>query len=214
LANLFLHYAFDAWMTRTCPGVVFERYADDVVVHCATKEQAESLLAAIGDRMVEVGLRLHPSKTRIVYCQDARRRRGDAEHVEFTFLGFTFRARAARSRTGATFTGFLPAVSKPALNKMRRAVRQWRLHRRTSHTLTDLAPVLNPVVRGWMQYYGAFYRSELDPLLRRINAYLVRLLRMKYRRLRSFPKALAAWERITTQQPRLYAHWAWDTSLW
>jgi len=214
LANLFLHYAFDAWMTRNHPGVQFERYADDVIVHCATQEQAESLLAAIGDRMVEVGLRLHPTKTRIVYCQDARRRRGDAEHVEFTFLGFTFRARAARSRAGATFTGFLPAVSKPALNKMRREVRQWRLHRRTSHTLTDLAPVLNPVVRGWMQYYGAFYRSDLDPLLRRINAYLVRLLRMKYRRLRSFPKALAAWERITTQQPRLYAHWAWDTSLW
>jgi group II intron reverse transcriptase/maturase len=213
LANLFLHYAFDAWMTRNHPGIQFERYADDVVVHCATEEQAERLLVAIGDRMVQVGLQLHPTKTRIVYCKDGRRRL-QAEHVEFTFLGFTFRARAARSRTGASFTGFLPAVSKPALNKMRERLRSWRLHRRTSHTLTDLASVINPIVRGWMQYYGAFYRSELDPLLRRINAYLVRLLRMKYRRLRSSRKARACWQRVTAQQPGLFSHWAWETSLW
>jgi RNA-directed DNA polymerase len=134
-----------------------------------------------------------------VYCKDGRRRL-NAEHVAFTFLGFTFRARAARSRTGASFTGFLPAVSKPALTRMCRQLRRWRLHRRTSHTLTELAPLLNPVVRGWMQYYGAFYRSELDPLLRRINAYLVRLLRMKYRRLRSFPKALGEFNR-SSQHP-------------
>ena len=213
MANLFLHYAFDAWMTRNYPGVVFERYADDAVVHCATKQQAQRLLVAIGNRMSEVGLALHPSKTRIVYCKDGRRR-GDHEHVAFTFLGFTFRARAARSRTGASFTGFLPAVSKQALTRMRRQARDWRLHRRTTLTLTDLARAITPVVRGWLQYYGAFYRTELDPLLRRINAYLVRFLRMKYRRLRSFPKALACWQRLISQQPGLFAHWAWETSLW
>lgn len=163
--------------------------------------------------MAQVGLALHPAKTRIVYCKDGRRR-GDHQHVAFTFLGFTFRARAARSRTGASFTGFLPALSKPALIRMRQQVRRWRLHRRTGNTLTDLAQMINPIVRGWMQYYGAFYRSALDPLLQRINAYLVRLLRMKYRRLRSSRKARACWQRVTGQQPRLFAHWAWETGLW
>ena len=208
LANLFLHYAFDAWMARKYPAVRFERYADDAVVHCASEAQAKRLVAAIGNRMAEVGLRLHPAKTRIVYCKDGRRRL-DAEHVAFTFLGFTFRARAARSRTGASFTGFLPAVSKPALIRMHRQLRRWRLHRRTGHTLTDLAPVINPVVRGWMQYYGAFYRTALHPLLERVNDYLMRWLRRKYRRLRAFLKARACWRRITRQYPRLFAQWAW-----
>jgi group II intron reverse transcriptase/maturase len=213
LANLFLHYAFDAWMTCAHPGVVFERYADDVVVHCATEEQARSLLVAIGDRMVEVGLRLHPDKTRIVYCKDGRRR-GDHDHVAFTFLGFTFRARAARSRAGESFTGFLPAVSKHALTAMRAQVRRWRLHMRIGWTLDDLAQQINPIVRGWMQYYGAFYRSELDPLFKRINGYLLRFLRKKFKRLRSRPTALACWARLTSQQPTLLAHWRWQTGIW
>jgi group II intron reverse transcriptase/maturase len=213
LANLFLHYAFDAWMARTHPGVEFERYADDVVVHCATEQQAQSLLVAIMDRLAEVGLQLHPAKTRIVYCKDGRRR-GSHEHTSFTFLGFTFRARAARSRAGVTFTGFLPAVSTQALTGMRARVRRWRLHLGTQLALEDLAQQVNPVVRGWMQYYGAFYRSALDPLLKRINAYLVRFLRRKFERLRRRRKALACWTRITQQQPTLFAHWAWSTALW
>ena len=181
LANLFLHYAFDAWMAREYPAVRFERYADDAIVHCATKEQAERLLEAIGNRMAEVGLQLNPAKTRIVYCKDGRRRL-DHEHTSFTFLGFTFRARGARTRSGVNFTGFLPAVSKEALNKMSTEVRRWRLHLLTGHTLADLARQINPVVRGWIRYYGAFYRTALDRLLRRINAYLVRWLRRKYQR--------------------------------
>ena len=213
LANLFLHYAFDAWMTRTFPAVQFERYADDVIAHCATKEQAERLLEAIGNRMAEVGLQLNPAKTRIVYCKDGRRRL-DHEHTSFTFLGFTFRARGARTRNGVNFTGFLPAVSKDALNKMSREVRHWRLHLLTGHTLADLARQINPIVRGWIRYYGAFYRTALDRLLRRINAYLVRWLRRKYQRLRPAKKALACWQRITRQQPGLFAHWAWIADYW
>jgi RNA-directed DNA polymerase len=208
LANLFMHYAFDAWMARNHPTVPFERYADDAVVHCVTQVQAERLVVAIGDRMAEVGLRLHPTKTRIVYCKDGKRRL-DHEHTEFTFLGYTFRARAARDKNGVNFTSFLPAISKDALKKVSGAVRHWRLHLRTGHTLAELARQINPVVRGWMQYYGAFYRSALHPLLLRINAYLMRWLRKKYQRLRPFRKALACWRRITRQQPRLLAHWAW-----
>jgi group II intron reverse transcriptase/maturase len=213
LANLFLHYAFDAWMAREYPTVLFERYADDAIVHCVTEAQAKRLVVAIGDRMAEVGLRLHPAKTRIVYCKDGRRRL-DYEQTAFTFLGFTFRARGARGKNGRNFTGFLPAVSKEALNKMSREVRRWRLHLRTGHTLADLARMINPIVRGWMQYHGTFYRTMLDPLLRRINAYLVRWLQRKYQRLRPIKKALACWQRITAQQPRLFAHWAWMAGFW
>jgi RNA-directed DNA polymerase len=187
LANLFLHYAFDAWMAREFPTVRFERYVDDAVVHCISERQAHMLAAAIGDRMAEVGLRLHPTKTRIVYCKDGKRR-GAYDHTSFTFLGFTFRARKARGRDGKNFTSFLPAISKDALTKISREVRRWQLHLRTGHTLAELARKINPIVRGWMQYYGAFYRSALYTLLGRINAYLMRWVRKKYKRLRGYKK--------------------------
>ena len=208
-----MHYAFDRWMAKNYPAVHFERYADDAVVHCATKRQAERLVVAIGDRMAEVGLRLHPTKTRIVYCKDGRRRR-DHEHTAFTFLGYTFRARKVRSRSGVFFARFLPAISKDALEKVSGEVRRWRLHLRTGHQLADLAQQVNPVVRGWMRYYGIFYRSALYPLLQRINAYLVRFLRRKYRRLRPLRRAMACWRRITSQSPRLFAHWEWVATFW
>jgi RNA-directed DNA polymerase len=208
LANLFLHYAFDAWMAREFPAVPFERYVDDAVVHCVSESQARHVLAALGKRMEQVGLRLHPDKTRIVYCKDGTRR-GSYEHTSFTFLGFTFRARKARSRHGVNFTGFLPAISKDALKKIGGELRQWRVHHRTGLTVGELARRINPVVRGWMQYYGAFYRSALYPFLQRINTYLMRWIRKKYKRLRRYRKAKAAWQRITKQYPLLFAHWAW-----
>ncbi len=113
LANLFLHYAFDSWMVREFPGCPWERYADDGVVHCKSRAQAELVLGRVAARMNEVGLRLHPDKTRIVYCKDGQRR-AEHEHVSFTFLGYAFRARGARSK-GQNFTGFLPAISPEAL---------------------------------------------------------------------------------------------------
>ena len=207
LANLFLHYAFDAWMARNFPDVPFERFADDAVVHCTSQQHAEQVRAAIEDRMVEVGLRLHPDKTRIVYCQDANRRDA-AEHTSFTFLGYTFRARRARNKNGVVFTSFLPAVSKDALKKMGQEVRRWRVHRRTDLDFAGLARMINPVVRGWMHYYGAFYPSALSTLLARINTYLMRWVRKKYKRLRAARKARARWAYVTTTYPRYFAHWA------
>ena len=133
LANLFLHYAFDVWMAREFPAVPFERYVDDAVVHCVSERQAREVLAAIAERMEEVGLRLHPDKTRIVYCKDGKRR-GSYEHTAFTFLGFTFRPRRARSKDGSMFVSFLPAISKDALKKISAEVRSWRLHRRTGRS--------------------------------------------------------------------------------
>jgi group II intron reverse transcriptase/maturase len=213
LANLFLHYAFDTWMARRFPAVPFERYVDDAVVHCRSERQARMVVQAIGERMEQVGLRLHPDKTRIVYCKDGQRR-GSGEHTSFDFLGFTFRTRGVRSRHGNVFTGFGPAISKSALKKISGQVRAWRLHLKTGRTLRDLAREINPIVRGWMQYYGAFYRSALHPLLQRINGYLVRWLRKKYRRLRTFAKAHAAWGRLTRQYPGYFAHWQWVRVHW
>ncbi len=213
LANLFMHYAFDLWLAREFPGCPFERYADDGVVHCRTKAQAEAVLAALHERLEQVGVRLHPEKTRIVYCKDGKRR-GSHEHTEFTFLGFTFRARAVRARNGNVFTGFGPAASKDAIKKMSGRVKSWRLHARTGHAIGEIARAVNPVIRGWMQYYGAFYRTELYPLLRRINSYLVRWMRKKYRRLRPFRKAHAAWKRVTSQYPGCFAHWRWVHAFW
>ena len=210
LANLFLHYAFDAWMAREFPTIGFERYVDDAVVHCVSERQARYVLQAIEERMRQVGLSLHPEKTRIVYCQDDNRR-GLYEHVEFTFLGFTFRRRSTQTKNGTMFLSFLPAISSKALSRISADVRSWRLHHRTHLTEADLARRINPIVRGWMNYYGAFYKSALYPLLERINAYLMRWIRKKYQRLRGRKKAQTAWTQAVQRRPRFFAHWAWIT---
>jgi RNA-directed DNA polymerase len=209
LANLFMHYAFDTWLEREFPTVEFERYADDAVVHCATERQAREVLAALVERMEQVGLRLHPDKTKIVYCKDSRRR-GSFEHISFTFLGYTFRPRKARYPDGRAFTSFLPAVSAEALKATGRRVRSWRIHMRVRDDLGELADWLNPVVAGWMNYYGRFYRSQLYPFLRRINTYLVRWARKKYKRLRSFKRRRAWWTGLLDREPGLFKHWAWE----
>jgi group II intron reverse transcriptase/maturase len=208
LANLFMHYAFDVWLDREFPTVQFERYADDAVLHCVTERQAHQVLAALQERMAEVGLQLHPDKTRIVYCKDGTRC-GSYEHTSFTFLGFTFRARDTRAKDGRRFLSFSPAISKDALKKISGVVRCWRLHRRANLTFTELATMINPIVAGWMQYYGHFRRSALYSLLARINAYLVRWIRKKYRRLQALRAAQRKLVEITHRYPRLYAHWRW-----
>jgi RNA-directed DNA polymerase len=213
LANLYLHYAFDSWLEREYPAVEFERYADDAVVHCATERQARQVRAALAERMEQVGLRLHPDKTRIVYCKD-RKRRFTYPNTSFTFLGYTFRTRKAPTgdRKGM-FAAFLPAVSRDALKKMGQEVRRWRINLRTTSDIAALAEWMNPVIRGWMNYYGKFYRTELDGLLRRINTYLVRWARRKFKRLRSFKKAKRWWNSLLRRQPNLFAHWAWMTEF-
>jgi len=214
LANVFLHYALDAWLAREYPAVWFERYVDDAVVHCATRRQAVEVREAIGRRLEEVGLRLHPAKTKTVYCKDSRRR-GSHEHTSFTFLGYTFRPRKNRNRaTGKFFTSFEPAVSKDALKARSGQVRTWRLHARTTWTLDGLAAAINPIVRGWINYYGRFRRYELYLLLMRINAYLLRWARKKYRRLRSYRRAKAWWQGLVQRAPGLFAHWACTTAFW
>ena len=208
LANLFMHYAFDLFLAREFPDVQFERYADDAVVHCVTERQAERVRDALGERLASLGLRLHPDKTRIVYCQDDKRR-GAHEHTSFTFLGFTFTRRSVLGRSGTMFNGFLPAVSATALKEMSRRVRRWRIHRHNGQDLAELAAWVNPIVSGWMTYYGRFYRSRLYPLLRRVNTYLMRWARQKYRRLRTFKAVHRWWRGLLDREPTLFRHWAW-----
>jgi RNA-directed DNA polymerase len=139
-------------------------------VHCVTERQARQVQEALTERLAGLGLQLHPDKTKIVYCKDSKRR-GNYEHTSFTFLGYTFQPRAALGRNGDRFIGFSPAVSADALAKMSAEVRRWRLHLKTGHDLDGLAAWINPIVAGWMNYYGRFYRSQLYPLLQRINTY-------------------------------------------
>ncbi|MEU1695677.1 group II intron reverse transcriptase/maturase [Streptomyces hirsutus] len=210
LANLFLHYAFDTWMAREFPAVWFERYADDAVLHCVSEHEARQVLASLTERMAEVGLQLHPAKTRIVYCKDGSRR-GSYEHTAFTFLGYTFRARRSRNRHGRQFLSFDPAVSKDALKRMSREVRSWHLHTRSDLSLNELARRINPVVAGWLNYYSRFRPWELRTFAMRINAYLVRWIRQKYKRLAGRRKAHAKLVEIAQRYPHMFAHWRLTT---
>jgi hypothetical protein len=192
--------------------VQFERYVDDAVVHCVSERQARSVRQAIGGQDGTGRAAAASRQAKIVYCRD-NDRRGRYATTSFTFLGFTFRPREARDSNSRTFTAFLPAISKEALTRIRSEVRRWRLHLRIGQSIADVARAINPLVRGRLQYYGAFYRSAMHTLLQRINAYLLRWIRKKYRRLRGYRKAKAAWQRITSQHPRLFARWAWVPSL-
>ncbi|MFE2336582.1 group II intron reverse transcriptase/maturase [Streptomyces coelicoflavus] len=208
LSNLFMHYAFDTWMAREYPGVRFERYCDDVVVHCRNEVQAHRVREAIAGRLAECGgLELHPQKTRIVYCRD-RNRRGSAEHTSFTFLGYGFRVRKLRTKRGDFFFGFNPAISDEAAKQIRVQIRRWRLHVRSDTTLEELAREINPVVRGWINYFGRFHPSALLSTLNRINDYLVRWLVRKYKRFkRKRARAREALSRHARRFPGLFAHW-------
>jgi RNA-directed DNA polymerase len=207
LANLVMHYAFDAWMAREFPSLAFERYCDDVVVHCTSQAQAGRVRDAIAGRLAAVGLELHPDKTRIVYCKDADRR-GDHEVTSFTFLGYTFRPRLAKSRHGHHFVSFLPAVSTDAVKAMSREVRSWHIARRSDKSLDDLARMFNSIVQGWINYYGRFYKSELLSFLRRLNRHLVRWACRKYKRLKRRERRAMAWlTEVARRAPRLFAHW-------
>jgi RNA-directed DNA polymerase len=207
LANLYLHYAMDMWLVREFPGVTFERYCDDAVIHCGSEEQARQVRDALAERLASVGLELHPDKTHVVYCQDADRR-DDHEVTSFTFLGYTFRPRLAKNRWGKHFVSFLPAVSKDAVTAMGREIRSWHIARRSDKSLDDLALMFNSIVQGWINFYGRFYKSMLYPLLRRINDHLVRWAMRKFKRLRRREKRARLFlVSVFRRCPGLFAHW-------
>lgn len=198
---------FDLWMTRTHPAVPFERYADDAICHCRTESEAEALRVALAERFAACGLVLHPQKTKIVYCADTNRK-GRYPAVQFDFLGYTFRPRFTAWPNGRYGVSFLPAASPGALKVMRREVRRWGLQNRTDLALTDLARMVNPYIRGWINYYRHFYKSALHDSLRRIDFHLRKWARRKYKRFKQHPKSARAWlARIIRLNPGLFAHW-------
>ena len=207
LANLFLHYAFDQWMSRNYPGIQFERYADDVICHCKSEAQAKQLRAELDARFAACKLQLHPEKTKVVYCKDDNRH-GSYPVQRFDFLGHCFRPRSARNRSGALFVSFAPAVSDKAAKSMRLRMRRWRLHSRNDLELVEVARWTKPVLLGWVRYYGRFRPSALQGALRTLDSFIVRWAQRKYKKLRTHK--MQAWDwlrRLKTRRPDLFAHW-------
>jgi RNA-directed DNA polymerase len=207
LANLFLHYAFDKWMVRNCPANPWARYADDAVAHCRSQAEAEELLKQLHERFKECGLELHPGKTRIVYCKDSDRR-GEYLEIKFDFLGYTFCPRRSKSRYGKFFINFTPGVSNQAAKAMRQTIRNWRIHLKPDKSIEDISRMFNSVIRGWINYYGRFYKSALYPVLRHMNRALIHWARRKYKRLKRHRRRAEHWlGKIARREPQLFAHW-------
>ena len=210
LANLFLHYALDEWLRLRYPAALFERYADDMIVHCGTREEAEAMLQAIKERLGQCKLELHPQKTKIVYCKDSNRGGGGGSDgkFEFDFLGFTFRPRKARNRRGEYFTSFAPAISDKAQSEVRQEIKKWGVYRRSDQSLEELSRSYNPTLRGWVAYYGRFYRSALYGVFAPLQGALVRWAMRKYGKLKGRAGRTWAWLKgIAQRQPKLFAHW-------
>lgn len=207
LANLFLHYALDNWLATYHPHVPFCRYADDGILHCRSRAEAEAMREHLAARLSTVGLELHPEKTRVVYCKDSRRT-GTFECVQFDFLGFTFRPREIIGAAGRPRTGFTPAVSRASLTAMRQSLRRTRLPHRSALSVEDLASMVAPRVRGWMQYYCRFRGSEFQPIASHLDAILVRWAMRKYKRFRGRKFRAIAWlGRLKRERPSLFVHW-------
>jgi RNA-directed DNA polymerase len=208
LANIFLHHVFDLWMSREHPDCPFERYADDVVIHCSSQEQALAVRAAVEARLRQCRLEAHPDKTHIVYCRDRNRLQG-YPHIQFDFLGYGFRPRMAKNRrNGVLFTGFLPAISDEARKAIAAEVRDWRIHHKNHLELHDLSRMFNPIIRGWVSYYGRYYPTALRRALAGFNRRLVRWTRRKYRRFRDRQRHATRWLRhLAQRRADLFAHW-------
>jgi RNA-directed DNA polymerase len=207
LANIFLHHAFDKWMESEFPAVEFERYADDVVVHCKSLNQAAFVLDKIRKRLGKCGLELNMEKTKIVYCKDSYRK-AEYKNTEVTFLGYTFRARRTRSPKGRRFKSFSPAVSREALKKMASEIRRMRVHRRVDMSIEEIAEMLNPKLRGWIYYYGKFRRVCLKHFLHRLNVRLLKWIQNKYKKLRyKIRAAIECLKKLYSYNPGLFAHW-------
>ena len=208
LANLFMHYTFDLWMARTFPELLWCRYADDGLVHCRVEHEAERVKAALQARLAECHLEMHPTKTRIVYCKDGKRK-GKYPSIKFDFLGYCFRPRRVRnSRDNSLFCRFTPAVSPSALKSMRTKIRELGLRRRTELSLAELAHRMNPLLRGWINYYGRYAPSALAPLLRYVNQTLLAWARRKFKRFKAHKvRASRFLQKLCRQSAHLFVHW-------
>ena len=208
LSNLFMHYTFDLWMARTFPELPWCRYADDGLVHCRVEYEAERVKAALQARLAECHLEMHPTKTKIVYCKDGKRR-GRYPNIKFDFLGYCFRPRLVRrSRDNLLFCSFNPAVSPSALKSMRAKIRELGIRRRTEVSLEEIAFRINPLLRGWINYYGRYAPSALAPLLRYVNQTLQAWARRKFKRFKAHKIRVSHFlQKLSRQNANLFVHW-------
>lgn len=180
LVNLYLHYAFDEWMERRLPDTPFERYADDIVVHCKTETEAQKVKEFLEKRLGECKLELHPEKTKIVYCQDGKRQREYA-NTSFDFLGYTFRARLARAQKGNFFVNFSPGASNKSKKRLMDKIREMEIQRKTRTSLEDLAEMMNPILRGWINYFNKYHKSSIYSIRYRMDNILAKWALNKYK---------------------------------
>lgn len=208
LSNLFLHYVFDVWMTKHHPEAPWCRYADDAVVHCRTEQEALQLLGVLKARFEECKLELHPTKTKIVYCKDGNRKEQYSQ-TKFDFLGYTFRRREVKNmKRNTLFLSFSPAVSNSASKSMRAETRKRQIGNRTELELKDIAEMYNPVLRGWIQYYGRYNLSALDPVLGHFNLTLLAWAMHKYKNLKGHKRRAANFlQELAAREPGLFPHW-------
>ncbi len=208
LSNLFLHYALDKWLENTDRTMKYVRYADDVIIHCVSKTHAEQLLKSIQERMESVGLELHPQKTKIVYCKDYRRTE-KYPIIKFEFLGYSFQPRTTKSKTRkGLFLGFDCAISISSRKRIADKLGELAVEKLSFKSIVGIAQYLNPMIRGWINYYGKFRRSELHKVFRLLTKRLIRWARKRYKRYKtSLTKAYKWFERIRKQFPYLFYHW-------
>ena len=208
LANLFMHYAFDKWMERNSPNTPFERYADDAIVHCRTEEEARMTLQKLQRRFNECGLELHPDKTKIVYCKDKDRNK-EYPVTEFDFLGYTFKGIWIKDRLGRIQQNFLPMVSKKAAKAFRDKIRAMELHKKSGSKIEMIAEQINPIVRGWLNYFMSYCKSAVSYTMHCLNERLCRWVRHKFKRFRGHKIKAKTWlQELAKREPNMFAHWA------
>lgn len=208
LANMFLHYVFDMWMKRNFPQAPFERYADDGIIHCRTKEEAIFIKEKLTKRFEECKLELHPVKTRIVYCKDRDRTRNE-ELTEFDFLGYTFKAVYIKCKDGKRRYNFIASVSKASSRKFRDRIKAMEIHKRTGCKLNIIAEMLNPLIRGWINYFGRFNPSAMRRTLQCIEQRLIKWAMCKFKRFRGRRRRAEKWLcTVRQREPKLFAHWS------
>ena len=206
LANLFMHYAFDDFMSKEFPTIQWVRYADDGVLNCASLKQAKYIIKVLDKRFKTFGLELNLEKTKIVYCKDEHRK-GDYENIQFDFLGYTFRMRSAVDKFGNVFSSFLPSMSDKAQKAIREEIRSWRIQLRVNKSLQDIANMLNSKIQGWINYYSHYYKAGIVKVLEYINTILVKWAKRKYKTLRSKKKATKWLAEVAQRDTELFVHW-------
>ena len=204
LANLFLHYSFDLWMSKHYAHIRFVRYADDIIVHCSTQQEAQSVLTSIKARLSEVKLQVNEEKTKIVYCKDLWRKEHHTE-IQFGFLGFSYQPRKTNGYGKYPYLTFTPAISNENQTKIKKVIREIFSRRAQSDELITIAKILNPKIRGWTNYYGNFYNRPLIRTLNKIDTCLIKWLMIKHKIL--YRKAYSKLKSIRVKQPFLFAHW-------